>query len=126
MLTSRIYKHHPDNAFVQVSTKKIQISDTTVLYFQIHAEQSAVIALIESHIVELCADFQLRRESEEIFFSDLLGVLNRMMTSQSNTFSKSRLRAFLGIITGNELSFSVCGQCQVYLEQGEDIINIAE
>lgn len=73
MLTSRIYKHHPDNGLVQVSTKKIQINDSMVLYFQIHAEQSAVIALLESHIVELCADFQLRRERGDIFFSKLLG-----------------------------------------------------
>lgn len=95
MLTSRIYKHHPEGENVHVSTKKIQISDGAVLYFQIHTEQSAVVALLESHIVELCADFQLRKEKEDVFFSKLLSGLNRLMSSQANTFSKARLRAFL-------------------------------
>jgi hypothetical protein len=72
MLTSRIYKHHPDETIIQVSTKRIQLNDRSTLYFQIFAEQSAVIALLESQIVELSADYQLHKETEESFFSKLL------------------------------------------------------
>ncbi len=69
MLTSRIYKHHPDEQTLQVITKRIQINEFSTLYFQIFSEQSAVIALVESQIVELCSDYQLRKESEDIFFT---------------------------------------------------------
>jgi hypothetical protein len=72
MLTSRIYKHHPDEQTLQVTTKRIQINEFSTLYFQIFSEHSAVIALVESQIVELCSDYQLRKESEDIFFTKLL------------------------------------------------------
>lgn len=126
MLTSRIYKHHPDEQVLQVITKRIQINELSTLYFQIFAEQSAVIALVESQIVELCSDYQLRKESEDIFFTKLLSWLNRLISSQSNAFSKSGMRAFLGIIRGPELLFSVCGNYQAYLQQEDSIINIAD
>lgn len=126
MLTSRIYKHHPDERIIQVSTKRIQINDNSTLYFQLFAEQSAVIALLESQIVELCTDYQLRKESEDIFFSKLLAGLNRLIYSQTNTFAKSGLRAFLGVIRGPELLFSVCGTYQAYLQQEDQIVNIAD
>lgn len=126
MLTSRIYKHHPDERIIQVSTKRIQINEFSTLYFQIFAEQSAVIALLESQIVELCSDYQLRKESEDIFFSKLLAGLNRLIYSQTNTFSRSGLRAFLGIVRGPELLFSVCGTYQAYLQQEDHVINIAD
>lgn len=36
------------------------------------------------------------------------------------------MRAFLGILRGSELLFSVCGNYQAYLQQEDSIINIAD
>ncbi len=126
MLTSRIYRHDSEQWLARVSTKKIRLDDSAELYFQLTSEQSAIVALIESHIVEICAEHRGKRENDEIFFSKLLESLNRLILGQGQNASRSKLRSFIGIIRDSHLSFSVCGNYHAYLQQGEKIVNIAD
>jgi hypothetical protein len=70
------------------------------LYFQITSEQSAIVALIESHIVEICTEYRGKKESDEIFFSKLLESLNRLILIQGPNIARAKLRAFIGMIRG--------------------------
>ena len=126
MILPRIYRHSASSGQIKVSTKKLKLSNNSELYFQISSTESAPMNLIESQIVGLAADPHLRGEHADILLSKLLDVLNRAILAQGIMFSRARMMAFIGIIEGENISFSICGAQRIYLSQNGRILNIAD
>ncbi|MFZ4461410.1 MAG: hypothetical protein ACOYN2_02470 [Patescibacteria group bacterium] len=109
-----------------MSTKKIRIDTGAEIYFQISSDSSSVVSLLESSLVDLCGSGKPASESDEIFFSRVLEALNRFLLMKEQMIARTNLKVFLSVLRGDLLSFSVCGEYQAYLQQGERITNIAD
>lgn len=126
MIVSHIYRHVGTHLASSVSTKKIRIDTGAEIYFQISSDSSSVVSLLESALVDLCGSGKPASESDEIFFSRVLEALNRFLLMKDQMIARSNLKVFLSVLRSDLLSFSVCGEYQAYLQQGERITNIAD
>ena len=126
MIASHIYRHTGTHLTNSVSTKKIRIDAGAEIYFQISSENSSIVSLLESTLVDLCGNGKSVVESDEIFFSRVLEALNRFLLAKDALIAKSNLKVFLALLRSDLLSFSVCGAYQAYLKQGDRITNIAD
>ncbi len=126
MIVSHIYRHSGTHLANSVSTKKIRIDASAEIYFQVSSESSSVVSLLESALVDLCGNGKSATESDEVFFSRVLEALNRFLLMKESLIAKSKLKVFLSILRNDLLSFSVCGEYQAYLQQGERITNISD
>ena len=53
-------------------------------------------------------------------------MINRAILAQGAIFSRANLTAFIGVVEGEQVSFSICGDQRVYLAQNGRILNIAD
>ena len=88
MIVSNIYRHSPENAHTNVSTKKIRLDETGSLFFQIESPSDTVTHLIESELVDLTIHGKKGSESDEIYFSKILEALNRFLYQKEKTLGK--------------------------------------